>query len=135
MFDARTDPAGASLKARAGARRDTYRYQNLGKNMGPLSDPAWDGFMQAMGEAGVSGLADNSVGVKKGMFSPGAAYQPTYNPLMGQSSAVDAMPSVGIGSSTQGAIDGLDRAIGTPGGFELRKPNPTKPMKKIRGRA
>lgn len=84
------DPLGIGLRQRA--REHTQRFQDtnreLGKqhgqlvsfsNLGPLSDPAWDAFKQAMYEQGV-----DKVGVDTG----GSGYSPTFNPRTQQSAVL-----------------------------------------------
>lgn len=91
-FNAQTDPLGIGVQARGRAHRQAYEMQNLGHNMGPLSSSMWDGFFQAMQEQGVRGVADNSVGVARGMF--GATPQTsTYDPSF-QSSALQGLDQV-----------------------------------------
>lgn len=42
---------------------------SLGRPLsGPLPDPMWEAFLQSLSEAGVDRLADESVGIKRGMF-------------------------------------------------------------------
>lgn len=109
MFDASTDPGGISLMNRARQNRLEYEQQNRGRNFGPLSDPRWDGFFQAMNEAGVSRIADNSVGEARGMFPGKEPLPSTYDPTY-QQSAVDTMPSNQIG------VAGPDAPLGVRGG-------------------
>lgn len=105
MWDAQTDPLGIGLQSRAANRRFTYGVQNPGSNFGPGHSSAWDGYFQALNEAGVSNLGDNSMGVHRGMFDAKPALPSTYNPAF-QTSAVDAMgPSNQIGS-----MAGIQRA-------------------------
>lgn len=104
MFDARTDPLGIGLRSRSARYHDEF--ENLGRqnarahgqivsfaNPGVLRDPMWDAFHQATMEAGVDNMADNSVGVKRGMWAPSpqvSTVDPT-NPA--QSSAVRGFAS------------------------------------------
>ena len=46
-FDPSTDPLGIGLKQRAAVNQQPY------PGFGPLPDPQWEGFFQAMNEAGV----------------------------------------------------------------------------------
>lgn len=62
------DPLGVGLKSRAKQSRWRNRDQTRGRNLGPLSDPQWDAFFQAMDEQNVSKLADSSVGAARGMW-------------------------------------------------------------------
>lgn len=55
-----TDPLGIALKQRARDTRADLNPTGLG-SMGPLMDPMWDGFMQAMSEQGVDRLGDDSM--------------------------------------------------------------------------
>ncbi len=72
-----TDPLGIGLQARAADRKRAQNAQDQAtmspgewnnRPIGPASDPQWDGFFQSLYENGVEGMADNSVGVKKGMW-------------------------------------------------------------------
>lgn len=75
MFDALTDPSGAALKNRAANRRWDYMTgEGFGRSpINSLGNPDWDAMFQAMDEAGVSNMADSSVGQKKGMWSGNVA--------------------------------------------------------------
>lgn len=64
------DPLGVGLKSRAKQSRWRNRDQTRGRNLGPLSDPQWDAFFQAMDEQNVSKLADSSVGAARDMWDP-----------------------------------------------------------------
>lgn len=123
MFDAATDPLGIGVKSRGMNRRQQFEMRNLGHNMGPLADPQWQGLLQALQEAGVSRVADNSVGEARGMFSPSTPYEPTFDPET-QSSAVATVTPVlnkqgqQVATSTQrrpsshiGAMAGLDSVV------------------------
>jgi hypothetical protein len=111
--DLSNDPLGIGLITRAQDRRRNYAmgegFGNGGFG-GPLPDPAWDGFFQALSEKGVRGLADNSVGEAKGMFPESGSTVSTYDPSF-QTSAVDTMPSNQLGTSGSGRMAGL----GEPG--------------------
>lgn len=50
-FDPSTDPLGIGLQQRAAANRQPY------PGFGPLPDPQWEGYFQAMNEAGVNKVA------------------------------------------------------------------------------
>lgn len=73
------DSLGIGLQARAADRRMLKRNTDMqtmspgewnNRNIGgPAVDPQWDGFFQALHEQGVSGVADDSVGMDKGMWS------------------------------------------------------------------
>lgn len=107
FFDPATDPLGIALKERARKHReqwkadDARKYQDLQRDSfgtglglfgpsrmpggsswlgGPASDPAWDGFFQAMAEAGVDRVGDSSVGADKGWWSPPAEASPGFDP-------------------------------------------------------
>lgn len=91
-FDPVTDPLGISLKERARQQRQLREgvgalqrgqrelqapgmglygplHSSLGTPLsGPIPDPQWEGFFQALNEADVDRLADESVGIKRGMF-------------------------------------------------------------------
>lgn len=112
MWDQQSDPLAIGLQSRARQKRlDYYNGAGFGHMGTVLPDPKWDGFFQAMDEAGVSNLADSSVGIKKGMWSPGAPQGGTYDPRY-QSSAVDAMspsrqlgvPGANVPSSVQALL-------------------------------
>lgn len=52
-FDPSTDPLGLDLQQRARANRFQYALQNpMAASAGPLPDPHWDAFFQAVNEAG-----------------------------------------------------------------------------------
>lgn len=72
------DPLGVGLRARA---RDNARLQNpTGLHEGfVLRDPQWDAFFQAMDEAGVDKVADQSVGERTGMFPMSGQSRPTFD--------------------------------------------------------
>ena len=121
------DKLGIGLKSRAKQFRRTQttdrgRVSGMGAVGGPLQDPQWDGFFQAMAEQGVSGLRDDSAGYAKGIFdSLGQNYEPTFDPFMGQQSAVaTAAPQV----NKQGELEGLriqsrkSRHLGAPTAFD-----------------
>jgi hypothetical protein len=82
------DPLGIALRSRAADAKQANYLQNFGHNpINIQSDPAWDGFFQALKEQGVSSLADSSVGAKKGMWSPHEPLPSTYDPRF-QSTAI-----------------------------------------------
>ena len=73
MFDSHSDPLGIGLKSRAKQTRRMQAVPHRRGSMTVLPDPQWEGYFQALSEAGVDNLADSSVGVKRGMFSPSIA--------------------------------------------------------------
>lgn len=118
MFNPNTDPLGNGLKSRAAEYKNAWQQaadQNARDHgqlvsfghIGPLSNPAWDGFYQAMQEKGVDRLADSSVGMKKGMFG-GFDAPDTFNANF-QQSAVASKPSNQLNAHP---MDGFRRAIG-----------------------
>lgn len=116
------DPLGIGLRSRAAQAKTRRNPTGLG-SMGPLGDPQWDAFFQALDENGVDRLADNSVGVKRGMFPQGPPRASTYDPAT-QSSAVDVSPSNQLGTNVDDMMAGLDRAIGggsVDDAFAIRK--------------
>jgi hypothetical protein len=125
IFDPNTDPLGIGLRQRAGDRQSAYYNENPAARMAHaniFSDPRWDAYFQSLDEAGVSKLADQSVGEAKGMFPASAPAASTYDPSY-QTSAVDTMPSnqfnvpgegapTGVYGSSIPAMDALSRATG-----------------------
>lgn len=109
MLELDDDPLGIGLQTRAAARRKaaensqpTSEWMNhqIG---GPAISPAWEGWFQALQEAGVDNLGDNSVGVKRGMWSQGPEYKPLFDPNYGESSAVaQAIPTLSGAADTPG---------------------------------
>lgn len=95
MFDPSRDPLGLDLQRRAqrykerdkqlaGENWNSIASQNpnigsfgplrnlsgqLNAVSGPLPNPEWDGWFQALREQGVDNLADDSVGAKRGLWS------------------------------------------------------------------
>ena len=72
MFD---DAEGADYQQRIAAAPDMGLYGPLRTSRGTqlssvLPSSMWDGLRQALFEAGVDRVADNSVGVRRGMFPP-----------------------------------------------------------------
>lgn len=118
MWDQSQDPLGIALMGRAKAARDKQHLDSMSNvnSMqvgGPAPDPKWDGFFQAMNEAGVTGLADNSVGVKKGMFGAEAPLPDTYNPRYQITSLKGKVGrSNQINSKALPSMQGIDSAIG-----------------------
>lgn len=98
QFDPSSDPSGIALQQRAQARRQVDMNENpYAHMMGPLPDPQWDGYFQALGEAGVDKLAGGAspaesrqltgyntngavgteeYGGRRGMEFTGSPYQP-----------------------------------------------------------
>lgn len=111
-FNPAEDPLGIAVQGRAqAARQSRHLNEDWGHpTFGPLPDPKWDGFFQAMKEQGVTGLADNSVGVKKGMFGAAPPSADTYNPQF-QTTALT--PSRQINAQPPSLL-GLDGAIKKP---------------------
>lgn len=64
------DRLGVGLRSRA--KQQDRAYARQFGSAGPLKDPMWSAMFQAMQEQGVTGLADESVGQKRGMFAPTA---------------------------------------------------------------
>lgn len=63
MFDPSDDPLGIGIQDRAQKRRQSFAL-NEGwghPTFGPLPDPRWEGFSQALGEAGVDELVGGNV--------------------------------------------------------------------------
>ena len=117
MFNPTTDPLGIGLKARAANQRRDLEVRNLGHNYGPLSDPAWDGFFQAMNEAGVDNLADNSMGAARGMFSAKPPLPSTFNPAFQTSATMGMTPTNQIGvPGVVPSLEGLFAATRRPRG-------------------
>jgi hypothetical protein len=128
MFDVNNDPLGIALQSRAADKRFRFQQDHPGSSFGPLPDSRWDGFFQAMDEAGVDGVADSSVGAKKGMWSGKAPMGSTYDPRY-QTSAVDTMPSNQLGTAGLTAENGMagesipsmDSLLRATGGGGIRK--------------
>lgn len=147
MFNPADDPLGNALMQRAREHRLRWEqeqqaanpYFHLYKPINTLPDDRWGGMFQAMEEAGVSGVADNSVGIKRGMWSGGGATHPTFDPRYQRSAgstAADVVdkqgehvgfnfqprPSRGIGSNVNPGFSGIqsDDEIGQFG----RRPRP-----------
>lgn len=79
MFDYNTDQNGQWLAQRAQQRRAGMEaearaqdpFYDLHKQIGgsnPTPDTNWDGFFQALNEAGVDKLSSEEVGAQRGMF-------------------------------------------------------------------
>lgn len=115
MFGGASDPdrLGIGLKSRAKRERmSADPREGFGRHVGPLGDPQWAGFFQALQEAGVDRVADNSVGEARGMFPQSAPYEHTFDPMQGQTSAVLASgPSNQIGGQNP-ALDAIFRIMG-----------------------
>lgn len=113
-FNAADDPLGIAVQGRAQAARQKQHLDDWGHpTFGPLPDPKWDGFFQAMGEQGVTGLADDSVGVKKGMFSATPDLPDTYDPTRNQVTSLKGPVgrSNQINSRALPSMNGLDGAM------------------------
>ena len=112
MFDSHSDPLGIGIKSRAKQTRRMQAVPHRRGSMNVLPDPQWEGYFQALREAGVDNLADQSVGVKKGMFpsSVSALLGPEAGgPVqMGDTSMLDPL----------GNRDALRRRTGTGNYFE-----------------
>lgn len=95
-FNAADDPLGIAVQGRAQQARQAQHLQDWGHpTFGPLPDPKWDGFFQAMGEQGVTGLADDSVGAKEGMWSDTSrSWEPTFDPSFQTSAVSTASPQI-----------------------------------------
>lgn len=96
-FNAADDPLGIAVQGRAQQARQAQHLKDWGHpTFGPLPDPKWDGFFQAMGEQGVTGVADDSVGVKKGLWSDTSrSWEPTFDPASQTSAQTTAAPQIG----------------------------------------
>lgn len=106
------------LESRAADRRRNYAMGEgfgTGANLGPLPDPKWDGFFQALSEKGVRRLADNSVGEATGQFPESPQPVSTVNPNF-QTSAVDSMPSNQLGTGQMTMPGAGYSTIGHTGG-------------------
>lgn len=59
------DPLGVGVQARGMEHRQAYdaaeREKNPYRNTGPLPDPSWEGFQQALGEAGVTHIRGGNI--------------------------------------------------------------------------
>jgi hypothetical protein len=133
-MDYQNDPLGIDVQSRGINRRWNYGIEHPEARLsgGPLPDPRWEGFFQAMSDQGVTKMADNSVGQARGMFAPKAAAPSTYNPDF-QGSAVDTMPSNQLGVAgghaplgmVGNSIPSMDALTKATGGFSFRQ-TPTK---------
>lgn len=113
------DPLGIAVQGRAQAARQTQHLQDWGHpSFGPLPDPKWDGLFQAMGEQGVTGVADNSVGAKRGMWNPQiGGVHPSQNRmpgspqmLQGYGAPTGNLPGYGAPDQRSRIINGLQSA-------------------------
>lgn len=121
MWDASSDPLGIGLQSRAAQSRFNYGVQNPGTSFGPGHSAAWDGFFQALNEAGVSHLGDSST--RMGFGPQFGSLPSTYNPSF-QTSAVRASgPSNQIGTpGIPQSMSSLQQSVGRT----AKKPAPVK---------
>ena len=61
---------GTGLRERERRRQEEFKYHGTGLNTIMPPSLAWDAFFGGMRENGVDRLADQSVGERRGMFSP-----------------------------------------------------------------
>lgn len=97
MFDATDDPLGIAVQQRAREQRWQRMLAGQQPSMGPLPDPRWEGFFQAVSEAGGErpvryGYVDEpSPDVARDLFSQAAADpRTTHASLEGLRSALSA---------------------------------------------
>lgn len=121
IFNSQDDALGNGLMSRAAAYKNDWNLQakenarqhgqlvSFGQ-IGPMGDPRWDAFFQAMDEAGVSKAGDNSMGVKQGMFGGAAPLPSTFDPTFQRSAVVDSGRSRQINAQQPPALQGLTRA-------------------------
>lgn len=121
FWNAQDDPQGVGLRSRAAAYKTDWgnaakenarqhgQLVSFGQ-VGPISDPKWDAFMQAMDEAGVSKVGDDSMGVEKGMWGAASPGVSTFNPAFQSSAVLDSGRSRQINARPHPALEGLMRA-------------------------
>lgn len=117
MFNAQTDPAGAALKNRAAQTYWDHQMQRApGGPINSLYNSEWSPFFQALEEAGVDRLADNSVGRKRGMWGGNTAQSTSITPATGEDNSNafrgNFKASTG-GNEIQAALEAL-RLASTP---------------------
>lgn len=108
MFQPSEDPLGIGLQARAAQR---MKDQQVGQDPSGwmnrpiqtvLPDPQWQGWFQALQEAGATNLGDSSQMERKGLWDPSnQPYEPTFDPTHQTSAEATAAPLVKGGYGLQ----------------------------------